>query len=313
MKMPIDGPLPRSRKRFQGVVVPLATPATPDGGLDTAALEQLVDRQAAAGVDGVLVLGTMGEGPSVPRSLRARAVRAAVNAASGRIQVHAGIGDNALEDALVQAREARKAGADAVVAFPPSYFPAAADALAAFFGRLLDQVELPLLLYNIPATTHISIPLEVLEILAGHPRLAGVKDSENSVPRQQALFQRLGGSSDFSILVGTTPLMASGLEAGADGVVPSVGNLLPEECRRFMDAARLQDWAEVAAGAARLAAAAAHFQQGRDIGQAIAALKALMASQGLCNPHPFPPLLELAPEEQARISLAWSDWRQAAA
>ena len=102
-----------------------------------------------------------------------------------------------------------------------------------------------MVIYNIPATTHVSIPLDVIGELVGHPRLVGLKDSENDPKRHEELLRRFGGRSDFSIFIGVGALMAQGLKSGADGIVPSVGNLIPEVCQQQVAAARRQDWAAV--------------------------------------------------------------------
>jgi len=91
--------------------------------------------------------------------------------------------------------------------------------------------------------------------------------------------------------------MASGLKSGADGIVPSVGNLIPKECQQQVEAARRQDWAAVDALAARQAEVAALYQQGRTLAQSLAALKGLLHHRGLCFPHVFPPLLPMAAAE----------------
>ena len=84
-----------------------------------------------------------------------------------------------------------------------------------------------------PMTTKVSIPLDVIGQLVGHPRLAGIKDSENNPKRLEELLQRFGGRPDFSIFVGVGALMEAGLQLGADGIVPSVGNLIPDVCRKL--------------------------------------------------------------------------------
>ncbi len=102
-----------------------------------------------------------------------------------------------------------------------------------WYQALLDGLEGPLLLYNMPMTTKVSIPLDVVEKLLGHPRLAGIKDSENNPKRLEELLQRFGGRKDFSMFVGVGALMEKGLRLGADGIVPSVGNLIPDICRKL--------------------------------------------------------------------------------
>ena len=154
-----------------------------------------------------------------------------------------------------------------------------------------------MVIYNIPVTTRVSIPLEVIGELVGHPSLVGIKDSENDAKRHEELLKRFGRRQDFSIFIGVGALMAQGLKSGADGIVPSVGNLIPKDCQEQVEAARRQDWAAVDASAVRQAEVAAVYQKGRTLAQSLAALKGLLHHRGLCSPHVFPPLLPMSAAE----------------
>ena len=134
--------------------------------------------------------------------------------------------------------------------------------LTAWFRALLDAAGGPVVIYNIPLTTHVSIPLDVIGALVDHPRLVALKDSENDPKRHEELLRRFGGRTDFSIFIGVGALMAQGLKSGADGIVPSVGNLIPKDCQQQVAAARRQDWAAVDALAARQAEVAAGVSKG---------------------------------------------------
>jgi dihydrodipicolinate synthase/N-acetylneuraminate lyase len=283
--------------KLGGVVVPLVTPVTIDGQLDFAALERLIEFQITGGVEGLLLLGTTGEGPCVPRSLRLPFIERAVAIARKRLQIYANVTEQSFPDTIAVAREFSDVGIDAIVALPPLYFPPRPTELAAWFRELLDAAPRPVLIYNIPATAHVSIPLDVIAELVGHPSLAGLKDSENDPKRHAELLRRFGGRDDFSIFVGVGALMAEGLKSGADGIVPSVGNMIPGECQQQVEAARRQDWGAVDSSAASQAAVAALYQKGRTLAQSLVALKALLHLRGLCSPAVFPPLLPLSPAE----------------
>lgn len=286
-----------NKRKHAGAVVPVVTPVTAAGDLDEAGLDRLIDSQLAGGVAGIFVLGTTGEGPSVPRAARLRMVERTVARVGGRALVYAGIGDTCLADSMQAGNEYLRAGADAVVALPPVYFPLQPQELLAYFQALLAAIEGPVILYNIPQTARVSIPLEVLEKLLGHPKLVGFKDSENDAARHEALIKRFGQQPAFSIFVGVGVLMASGLRQGAHGIVPSVGNLVPDTCQQFCDAALRGDWAAAEQAAARMNAVAALYQKGRTLGQSLAALKAALQLKGICGPHMLPPLLSLTASE----------------
>jgi 2-dehydro-3-deoxy-D-pentonate aldolase len=284
-------------RKHSGAVVPVVTPVTAAGELDLAGVHRLTDSVLAARVSGIFVLGTTGEGASVPRSQRALLVRHTVARVRGRALVYAGIGDTCLADSVAAANDYFQSGVDAVVALPPVYFPLSPSELLAYFKALLDRVAGPVILYNIPSTTRVSIPLDVVAQLQGHPRLVGLKDSENDAARHEALIKRFGRDSTLSIFVGVGALMASGLRQGAHGIVPSVGNLVPDTCQQFCEAAERGEWAAAEQMAARMSSVAALYQNGRTLGQSLAALKAALHLRGVCGPDMLPPLLSVAETE----------------
>lgn len=282
-----------THKKHHGVVVPMATPFTPAGNLDEDATRRVIDFILDGGVAGVFVLGTTGEAVSVPRAARLRLVELTVKHVNGRALVYSGMTDNCLADTVEAGNRYLQAGIDAAVAMLPSYYPIEPPEMLRYFGDLLDRIEGPTILYNIPPTTHLSIPLDVLEKLIGHPRLVGVKDSENDLQRQTELLRRFGGRENFSIFVGTGALMAKMMLLGADGIVPGFGNLVPGLCHQLYVEARQGNRAKVEQLDKTMMEAAKFWQHGRTLGQSLAALKAAMSLQGLCQPTVLSPLLTL--------------------
>jgi dihydrodipicolinate synthase/N-acetylneuraminate lyase len=286
--------------KYHGVVVPLITPVTAGGQVDEAALARLVEVQLAAGVEGIFVLGTTGEGVHVPRELRRRLVAQTVKLVNHRAVVFAGLGDVRAAD-LAAANEFFHVGADAVVAHPPIAEKIPAAQLGEWYRGLLDRLEGPLLIYNIPSTTGVSIPLEAVAELFGHPRLAGIKDSENNPARHEELLQRFKGRKDFSVFIGVGVLMQKGLHLGADGIVPSVANLIPDVCHQLCVAAQKSDWPATETIAARMNEVAAIYQKGRNLHESLAALKAAMHLRGLCGAEALPPLPKVSEPDLEKI------------
>lgn len=280
------------RLKYQGAVVPLVTPLMVNGDLDEPALRRMVDAQVAGGVDGVFVLGTTGEGVHVPRDARRQLVAQTVRHVNQRALVFAGLGDIRDTD-FSEANEFFAAGVDAVVAHPPISEKVAHRDLRAWYQTVLELIHGPLVLYNMPMTTNVSIPLEVVEAFLGHPKVAGIKDSENNPQRLEELLQRCGRKQDFSVFVGVGALMEKGLKLGADGIVPSVGNLIPDVCHKFCAAAKKSDWSEAAVFSARMNTIAALYQKGRTLNESLSVLKAAMSCRGLCLPHVLQPLSPL--------------------
>ncbi len=290
----------RKGLKYHGAVVPLVTPFAGGGRLDETALARLVELQVAGGVAGIFVLGTTGEGAQVPRELRRRLVEQTVKFVNKRAVVFAGLGDLRLAH-LAEANGFFHAGADAVVAHPPVSEKVPVEKLGEWYKALLDRLEGPMLLYNMPMTTGVSIPLDAVGQLLGHPKLAGIKDSENNPKRHEELLHRFSGKKDFSVFIGVGALMQKGLRLGADGIVPSVGNLIPEVCHQLCAAAEKADWAALENLSARMNAVAALYQKGRNLNESLSALKAAMHLRGLCAPQVLPPLRKVSDVELEKI------------
>ncbi len=288
-------------ERYHGVVVPMITPVTAQGDLDEEAARRVIDHMIGGGVDGIFVLGTNGEANSVPRSARKRLVALTVEHTRGRAVVYAGIGDNCLAHSIEAAAQYHRLGADALVAHLPSYYSIGADEMLAYFTKLADSVSSPLLIYNIPPTTHLSIPVEVVERLSRHANVCGLKDSEGDPQRLEVVMARLGGRSDFSVLVGAAALTAKGLALGANGSVPSGGNLVPKVWHDLYAAGKQGDRKKAEAYQQRANQFSGIYQQTRFIRRVIPALKAAVAALDLCGPGVWPPLLALNEEEQSDI------------
>jgi 2-dehydro-3-deoxy-D-pentonate aldolase len=288
----------RTGLKYHGAVVPLVTPFTAQGTLDEAALDRLVDAQIAGGVEGIFVLGTTGEGAHVPREFRLRLVERTVRRVNQRALVYAGVGDTHPEG-IDSGNEFLRAGVDVIVSRPPVALPVAR--LEAWYRWLLDGLKGRLFIYNMPVTTKVSIPLDVIESLRDHPRFVGIKDSENDPKRLEELMRRFGGQKNFSVFVGVGALMEKGLKLGADGIVPSVGNLIPDVCQQLCLAAKKADWSTAEKLSARMNEVAALYQKGRNLNESLAALKAAMHCRGLCAPEVLPPLQRVSETELEKI------------
>jgi dihydrodipicolinate synthase/N-acetylneuraminate lyase len=286
--------------KHQGVVVPMITPVTREGTLDEPAVDRVVDFLIAGGVDGIFILGTTGEGAAIPTMYRRRLMECTVARVKGRVQVYAGIGDEHPEE-IDAGNDYLQAGVDALVSRPPVEL--ALDRLPQWYETILNGLDGPLLIYNMPMTTKVSIPLDVIAKLLGHPRLAGIKDSENNPRRIEELLKRFGGRPDFSVFIGVGALMELGRKLGADGIVPSVGNLVPEVCGQFDRSASKSDWGAAGKHFAQMNAVAALYQKGRNLNESLAALKAAMHCRGLCSTHVMPPLRKVSETELEKIRL----------
>ena len=294
----------KGTKEYHGVVVPMITPVTDKGELDETAARRVIDHMIAGGVDGIFVLGTTGESMSTPYALRNRLVSMLVEHVAGRAQTYAGISNNILSHSVEAAQLYASLGVDALVAHPPFYYPLTPDELLEYYTALADRMPGPLLLYNMPATTRISIPLDVVEKLSRHPNVRGLKDSERDAERQQAGVEMAAGRDDFVFFTGVAAYATQALKWGADGAVPSSGNLVPALCSAIYAYARAGGWAQAEEAQRKSDAVAAAYQEGRTLGQSLAGLKYVMSLQGLCEPAMLPPLRALPADERRRVDAA---------
>lgn len=287
--------------QYKGVVVPMVTPVTDRGELDTAAVERIIEFFAQNHV-APLLMGTTGEGNSVSKADGLLLVETAVKAAKGRILVYAGLTGNCFTEQLAQAEAYTQAGADVIVATLPSYYALTEEQMYEYYKTLADIIAGPLMLYNILATTHMSIPVEVVRRLADHPNIVGLKDSERDLERMQQCIAISKERDDFAYFCGWAAQSAYSLSLGGDGIVPSTGNFVPEMFNDLYEAAikgdmdtanRLQDETNEIAKI---------YQAGRTLGQSLAALKVMMQTKGLCEPWMLMPLNRLATDEEQAIA-----------
>lgn len=278
----------------------MVTPVTKKRNLDANAVERIVNFFAEAGVS-PLLMGTTGEGNSVSRKDGLLFVETAVQAAAKRITIYAGLTGNCFSEQLEQAEAYTKAGADVIVATLPTYYALTPEQMEHYYRSLADSITGPLMLYNILATTHMSIPVEVIRRLADHPNIVGLKDSERDMERMAQCVEIAKGREDFCYFCGWAAQSAHSLELGGDGIVPSTGNYVPEMFQQLYEAAvngdmqtanRLQDETNEIAKI---------YQKDRTLGQSLAALKVMMGTKGLCGPDMLMPLTRLTSEEENQI------------
>ncbi|MBO5580645.1 MAG: dihydrodipicolinate synthase family protein [Prevotella sp.] len=287
-------------KKYHGVVVPMVTPVKENGTLDTQAVERIIAFFAQAGVS-PLLMGTTGEGNSVSQKDGQLFVETAVKAAQGRITIYAGLTGNCFAEQLAQAEAYTNAGADVIVATLPTYYALTEEQMENYYRTLADSIKGPLMLYNILATTHMSIPVEVIRRLADHPNIVGLKDSERDLERMAQCIEIAKGREDFCYFCGWAAQSAHSLELGGDGIVPSTGNFVPEMFQQLYEAAVKGDMATANRLQDETNEIAKIYQKDRTLGQSLTALKVMMQTKGLCEPWMLMPLTRLSAEEEKAI------------
>jgi 4-hydroxy-tetrahydrodipicolinate synthase len=288
-------------KKYAGVVVPMVTPVTAQGEIDLDAVRRIVSLFVNNHVD-PLLMGTTGEGNSVGQTDARKLVKAVAEASQGRILVYAGLTGCCVAEQLQQADAFCEVGADVIVATLPSYYALTPEQMYAYYVSLADHCRKPVMLYNILATTHMSIPVDVVARLADHPNIVGLKDSERDLERMAQCIALSKNRTDFSYFCGWAAQSCYSLSLGGDGIVPSTGNFSPGMFRELYEAAVAGDVEKAKALQETTNGIAKIYQAGRTLGQSLTALKVMMQTDGLCTPDVLPPLTRLSSDEENRIA-----------
>lgn len=292
------------KEKYNGVVVPMVSPVKDDFTIDADAVKQIIASFLKNDII-PFVLGTTGEAASLSSNQKEDLIRLSYSALGGKQNLVAGIGSNSLFTAIEEGKKYADMGANALVATVPNYYPSDESQIISWFEKLADQVPVPLFMYNIPVTTHHSISLKVAEKLSYHPNIIGIKDSERDIKRLDNSLSLWKDREDFMVLVGWAAMSVHGLLNGANGIVPSVGNLIPNMFRQLFVAAISGHQKEAMELQAATDQIADLCQKGRNISQSIPAMKVLMAMKSICGTQVLPPLLKMdeGNEEDYRVAM----------
>jgi dihydrodipicolinate synthase/N-acetylneuraminate lyase len=289
-----------NKNKYKGVVVPAVTPLTKDYKLDHEAIEKMFNhflKHNAA----PFINGTTGESASLTLSSKKEYIIAAGKLKAPGNMLYAGISANSLEESVYLAKISFDNGVDAVAATLPSYYKLSADQMRKYFEHLAEEVPGPIIIYNIPVTTYMSIPLEVIDELSFHEKFVGTKDSERSEERLIKSLELWSDREDFSHFIGWAAKSADALIYGSEGLIPSTGNICPGIYCDMIEAVhngdndkafRLQKLSDTLGDV---------YQSGKLLGESLWALKVLMQELNLCNDYVLPPLHPLAAEEKNNL------------
>src|SRR2546421_1544775 len=224
---------------FRGTFTALVTPFR-NGAIDAAAFEKLIESQIAAGITGIVAVGTTGESPTLSSDEREQVIRLAVTIAQKRCKVLAGTGSNSTQHAITDTQTAEKMGVDGMLLVAPYYNKPSQEGLFRHFQAIAQSTKSPLMLYNIPGRCGVDIGPETVERLAvGCRNIVSIKEASGSVDRVSDLRARLPEA--FTILSGDDSLTLPFLSVGAVGVVSVASNLFPAEVVNLVQAFRAGD------------------------------------------------------------------------
>lgn len=287
---------------LNGIVPPLITPLKGRDELDAEGLEKLVEYVLSGGVHGLFLLGSTGEAPGLSYRLRRELVERVCRLVNERVPVLVGITDSSIVEALNMADCAAEAGASAVVASTPFYFPAGQEELGDYFERLAEDLPLPLVLYNMPGFTKTSISIETVCQLAQNPKIIGVKDSSCDMIHFHRLLQTRPEREDWSLLMGPEELTAEAVLMGASGGVCGGANVAPKLFVELYDAALKRDIDRIQILQAQaLRMGQALYRTGKHSSSMIKGIKCALSLLGICDDFMADPASRFKKEERQSI------------
>jgi dihydrodipicolinate synthase/N-acetylneuraminate lyase len=286
------------KKKYNGVIIPAITPLTETFELDSAGAQNMFTNFRANQVS-PFILGTTGEAASLPVNVKYDYIKLAGKLKQVGDKLYVGVASNSFDESVALSKAAFDNGADAVAAHLPSYYKLSDHQMKRYFEQLADQCSGPLIIYNIPATTHMSVPLSLINELSYHDNIVGVKDSERSDERLTESLNLWSQREDFSYFIGWAARSADALLKGADGIIPSSGNLFPGIYCEMMEALVAGNGDRVIELQKKSDIVGNLYQADRLLGESLWALKVLMNEVGICQPYVMPPLRSQSATEKA--------------
>ena len=221
--------------RFSGCLTALVTPLRA-GKVDEAAFRALVERQIAAGVDGLVAVGTTGESATLTHAEHRDVIALCVEVAAGRVTVLAGAGSNSTAEAAELIQHAQAVGADGALVVTPYYNRPSQEGLYRHFAALADGCDLPILLYNVPGRTGVDMANETVARLAQIPTVVGIKDATGDLTRESLMRRQC--PEGFALISGDDGSALGYMAQGGHGVISVTSNVAPGPMAQMIRAAR---------------------------------------------------------------------------
>jgi 4-hydroxy-tetrahydrodipicolinate synthase len=228
---------------FTGAMTAMITPFR-NGRLDEARLQDQIEYQISNGIDGLVPVGTTGESPSVDWKEHARVLELTVNFSRGRVPVLAGVGANATTEAIELHKVAKQVGAAGGLSVNPYYNKPTQEGLYRHFVTVADTVDLPIVLYNIPSRTGVTMTAQTVARLAKHQNIVGIKEATGSLDMTSEIMSLVHG---FTVVSGDDSLTLPIMSIGGKGVISVVSNLLPAKVKQMVKYAQDGNYAEARA------------------------------------------------------------------
>lgn len=284
---------------FKGYNTALITPFK-DGKVDEGAFRSHVEWQIGEGIHGLVPCGTTGESPTLSHEEHMRLTELCIEIADGRVPVIAGTGSNSTEEAIMLTRHAKEAGAAGALMVTPYYNKPTQEDMYRHYSAVADAVDIPIVIYNIPARSVVDMTVETMARLARHANIVGVKDATADLVRPA--LTRLAIGADFCQLSGEDGTAVPFFAQGGHGCISVTSNIAPKPCVALFDAWTAGDLKTVAELNDRLMPVHdALFVESNP-----APVKYAASLLGMCTDEVRAPLCELAEASKTVVSAALS-------
>ena len=215
-------------RNLKGSIVALVTPFNADGSVNFAKLREISEWHIQNKTDALLVLGTTGESSTMTHEEDDEALRCVIETVAGRIPVIAGTGSNCTQTMVEKSKRAEQLGADGLLIISPYYNKANPEGMYRHFTAVADAVNIPSIIYNVPGRTGCAIPVSVVERLAKHPNICGIKEASGDMSYAMKIAHCIG--PDFALWCGNDDITLPLLSIGGSGVISVWANIMPREC-----------------------------------------------------------------------------------
>src|SRR5690348_11769698 len=284
-------------EKLRGVMVALASPLRLDGSVDGDGVRRLIEHVIGGGVHGVLALGSTGETASLDEPARRALLAAVVEAVDGRVPVLCGVAQSQLSTVVAEIQAAAEAGADGVLVAPPFYYPTDQAGVAAFYRALAERSSLPVLVYNIPQFTKVSVEPATIALLAREGAIRGIKDSSRDFEYFEGVCIATRDQKSFRIFTGSDTMLVPSLAVGGAGTICGAGNIAPRWVVTIYDDYMRGDTESAVKTQDELYRLVAALREG----VFPLAIKAALELQGVCEAWSAPPARKLDDRGQARL------------
>ncbi len=229
---------------FRGSIVAMITPFTEDGKIDRDGVERLINFHIENGTDAILLAGTTGESATLTHDEHKELINMGVEIANGRIPIVAGTGSNSTAEALDLTRAAKEAGADAALLITPYYNKPTQKGMYLHFKKIAEEVDIPIILYNVPSRTGINLLPDTVAKLSEIPNIVAVKEASGNLGQMVQIVSKV--KEGFKLMSGDDQLLLPILSIGGTGVISVVANIIPKDMAQM-----IKEWEAGNVGKAR--------------------------------------------------------------